>query len=1485
LIINKLSLNFVAQTYYQFEQPFKSMNFSTTNRIAFGLLFTLTFTSPLSTSAQPNYTANDRVVPYNGGFRAGVNFDIFRGFSDEDLANLAAGNPKIGATGIGAKAVRPAFFEEFAEVFGYDSRDNAFKYYDTLGLKDNTLIVGFPSPEHQDTAFYCPSVRSTVFKNLYEPIWDNGANGTPVNDNNYYALYIWRIANKFKKQVKFWEIWNEPGLDFTGGKGWLNKGAPGNWWDNNPDPCDYKLRAPIQTYVRMLRISYEIIKTVDPNAYVVTSGLGFPAFLDAILRNTDNPNNGERTPQYPLGGGAYFDGIGYHAYPHFDDALRVYNVQRQAFDYFRHSDAAGADMGRTKQLFDKVLRDYGYNGQRFPKKEYLITEANVPRKEFGDFAGSEALQRNWAAKAIVSCLKNDIRQLHVFKIAEETSFETATYSFDVMGFYEHLNYNNKLRPKLTQLGISYRSASQILFGKGYDSIQTRAMNLPTNVDGIAVRDSNGVLTYVLWAKTTVDRSEVANATYSFPSNFGYTELIKRDWAFSQNQNLTPILAQNIILTATPIFLTEQKIKVSKQIACVGDPIQFEDVTPSLSRTWTIQTGPNQTVSETGKTFTRAFFQSGDFRVLLDSKDANGVIFSKQTLLISVEKPAVVDFTATVQSPYVLLKSLTTTNTDSIFWTYSIDGTRDNLPEFKKVFYQNGTVNIKLTAVNRCGSPSLIKTLTIQTAVQTPPASTANKGTPPYDAPFRAGVNARFVEGWSDEQIADIAAGNKETGIEGVGAKSFRTSLPEYFTKFWGVDIRKKAYQHFENLDLRDLTLTIGSPDSAHRDPNFYCYQEQSHLFKNMYLDIWNADKSAVNDANYFAKYVSDLVKMYKKQVKFWEINDTPGWDVEGKNGWKPRGWQHNWWENQPDPCEVGTQAPVSHLVRMMRIAYEVIKREDSTAFVVYSGSGFTSYLDAVLRTTDNPAEGLSTGTPQYPNGGGAYFDAILYNVFPHFDGSLAAYDQSVGRVVYKRNTDAAAASITRQRDSIQSVLSNYGYDGRLFPKKRFLIGEINVPRKAFSGSMNFGSEEIQRNFILKSYVTAAMNGIVQMNVKSVSEESTISAAEDASQVMGLYQKLTSPPPTRSLNVQGVAFKTTSEILFGLKFDSIRTRQMNISSPNVMGAAFKSPTGKYTYVLWATASGDLTENGSATFNSPNSLSINNLYKREWTYTQDKRVTSISSQNIALTTTPIFLSENALIETPPIAAFASDARKACPALTVRFQDKSTDGQNYLWRFVGGEPATSTDRTPTVIYRQSGKYDVVLEVSNAAGVHRNLKTQYVDVSAAPKASFDWKRDSLNPLSVKFTSTATESFTMIWDFGDGIQDFSLNPTHLFATKKIYQIRLIAVNDCGRDTIFKSIDLRTNGVNDVGFTNFSAAPNPFSNQLTVEFSLNKNELISLKLYDLTGKLIENWVENTFYTEGSFRRDFTTTRLQAGVYLLQVKVGASAFYRKIVKVD
>src|SRR5690606_30016976 len=118
----------------------------------------------------------------------------------------------------------------------------------------------------------------------------------------------------YGEHVRFWEIWNEP--DLTGFWDNGNKSRADSWWNSPPGPDALNnLKAPVYSYIRMMRIAYEIIKKIDPDDYVTTGGIGYTAFLDALLRYTDNPDGGKVTPEYPLQGGAYFDVLSYHCYP------------------------------------------------------------------------------------------------------------------------------------------------------------------------------------------------------------------------------------------------------------------------------------------------------------------------------------------------------------------------------------------------------------------------------------------------------------------------------------------------------------------------------------------------------------------------------------------------------------------------------------------------------------------------------------------------------------------------------------------------------------------------------------------------------------------------------------------------------------------------------------------------------------------------------------------------------------------------------------------------------------------------------------------------------------------------------------------------------------------------------------------------------------------------------------------------------------------
>jgi len=524
------------------------------------LVISLFITSISLSTGQVNYTANDINTPYSGGYSPGVNLGYYGGnWDDNKLGDISAGNPSADTEGVGIQAIRGSLPEFIGRIFGYDIWIDKYNYVDALGLNDNTLFVGFAHDDHKDPVDYCATndIQTDMFANLYEPIWDGGANGTPVNDNNHYALYMYEVVTRLKDQVKFWEIWNEPGFDFTGAKGWLPPGQPGNWWENDPDPCDYKLRAPIQHYIRTLRISYEVIKSLAPDDYVVVAGVGYDSFLDAILRNTDNPNGGTPTAEFPLGGGAYFDILGFHAYPHFDGSTRYWDNSIGDFVYIRHSDGAVEGLATRQDSRRSILVSYGYDGNTYPEKGWIVTEMNIPRKSFsGDGFGSDLVQANYMIKVMATSMQLGILQTHIYNLGDLKTEAEATNEFQQMGLYNALGEIEPFEQEYNDGGIAYKTASEMLFGTTYDANRTNQMNLPNSIKGGAYRHEDGKYTYILWARTNNDLSEVSFANYSFPSSFGINTLNKKEWDYGITNNNTTISPNNVQLTGTPIFLRD-----------------------------------------------------------------------------------------------------------------------------------------------------------------------------------------------------------------------------------------------------------------------------------------------------------------------------------------------------------------------------------------------------------------------------------------------------------------------------------------------------------------------------------------------------------------------------------------------------------------------------------------------------------------------------------------------------------------------------------------------------------------------------------------------------------------------------------------------------------------------------------------------------------------------------------------------------------------
>ncbi len=75
--------------------------------------------------------------------------------------------------------------------------------------------------------------------------------------------------------------------------------------------------------------------------------------------------------------------------------------------------------------------------------------------------------------------------------------------------------------------------------------------------------------------------------------------------------------------------------------------------------------------------------------------------------------------------------------------------------------------------------------------------------------------------------------------------------------------------------------------------------------------------------------------------------------------------------------------------------------------------------------------------------------------------------------------------------------------------------------------------------------------------------------------------------------------------------------------------------------------------------------------------------------------------------------------------------------------------------------------------------------------------------------------------------------------------------------------------------------PNPFNPTTNIEFSVPKNNLVTLKVYDITGKLVSTLV-NQNLSAGTYNVDFDASRLSSGVYFYRLISGNFSDVKKMI---
>ncbi|MCF8372085.1 MAG: T9SS type A sorting domain-containing protein [Bacteroidales bacterium] len=82
-----------------------------------------------------------------------------------------------------------------------------------------------------------------------------------------------------------------------------------------------------------------------------------------------------------------------------------------------------------------------------------------------------------------------------------------------------------------------------------------------------------------------------------------------------------------------------------------------------------------------------------------------------------------------------------------------------------------------------------------------------------------------------------------------------------------------------------------------------------------------------------------------------------------------------------------------------------------------------------------------------------------------------------------------------------------------------------------------------------------------------------------------------------------------------------------------------------------------------------------------------------------------------------------------------------------------------------------------------------------------------------------------------------------------------------------------------------SIYPNPFYRNTNIEFFLNKDERISIDIFDIEGKLIDNLVKNRIFHKGKHTINLQVDSWKPGIYLCNIKMKNLTKTLRIVKVE
>ncbi len=118
-------------------------------------------------------------------------------------------------------------------------------------------------------------------------------------------------------------------------------------------------------------------------------------------------------------------------------------------------------------------------------------------------------------------------------------------------------------------------------------------------------------------------------------------------------------------------------------------------------------------------------------------------------------------------------------------------------------------------------------------------------------------------------------------------------------------------------------------------------------------------------------------------------------------------------------------------------------------------------------------------------------------------------------------------------------------------------------------------------------------------------------------------------------------------------------------------------------------------------------------------------------------------------------------------------------------------------------------------------------------PTAAFNVTSGGGSVINFFNTSVATDS--VIWYFGDGGGSYNYSPVHSYPALGTYTVKLIAFNDCGSDTLIRTINVPTSSSDLIPASMLKIYPNPVNDVLHI-VNLSKASFTEISIYNQLGQ-------------------------------------------------